>query len=115
MNQEEYVIQSENNTNTYNSTILTHNSFDSIMDSLSIRQNYILVYTVLTVLMIVVIVIRCALTVSFFMDASIVLHKKMFDAIIRTKMIFFYTNSSGKTLMCVKLYQVSTIVIIIMF
>lgn len=105
VNQEEYAMkQNKSSSVTYNGTTLIDHSFDSIMDSMNIGQNYILIYTLLFISMVVVILIRCTISVSFCMDASMALHKKMFDAVIGTKMNFFYSNSSGIALTFIQNY-----------
>lgn len=60
------------------------------------RQMCVIVYSVINVTMIVAILIRCIICVSFFMESSMNLHNDMFNAITRAKMYFFSTNSSGK-------------------
>lgn len=59
------------------------------------RPTCVVIYTVITLSMVVVVFVRCVMFVSFFMNSSMNLHNNMFNAIIRATMHFFNTNSSG--------------------
>ncbi|XP_050432547.1 probable multidrug resistance-associated protein lethal(2)03659 isoform X2 [Adelges cooleyi] len=62
------------------------------------RKTCIIVFSTLTLLMIVATLIRSATFVSVCMSASINLHNRMFNSITRATMYFFNTNSSGRIL-----------------
>lgn len=61
------------------------------------RQMCVVVYSVLNVTMLIAILIRCVICMSFFIGVSLNLHNNMFNAITRANMNFFNTNSSGNT------------------
>lgn len=88
----EYIVIKEN----YTSTI--HDPYITLMSSLNVRQTCILVYASLIISLIVIWLIRNAVTVSVCMGASINLHSGMFNAIIRATMLFLKTNSSGNVI-----------------
>lgn len=70
---------------------------DALLSSLSLnsRLTCIVIYTVLVISLIVAIFVRSAIFVTVCTRASLNLHNRMFDAIIRATMHFFNTNSSG--------------------
>ncbi|VVC32375.1 ABC transporter type 1, transmembrane domain,ABC transporter-like,P-loop containing nucleoside triphosphate [Cinara cedri] len=95
---EEDVCRNENTTISLNSTLMFHNSLDQCNLSSDFRFIRIIVYTNITVAIILAILMRTAIFVSACTNASINLHNTMFNAITRTTMHFFHTNSLGRIL-----------------
>lgn len=62
------------------------------------RDTCIIIYAVFSFSILVAMYIWCTQLTSFFMKTSKNLHKNMFNAIIKSTMHFFYTNSSGECL-----------------
>lgn len=78
-------------------TTLTDNNLPTKLMWWSItRQTCVIVLIVLTVLLIFATYVRAFTWIVFCMKSSVELHNKMFNAITRTTMYFFNTNSSGK-------------------
>lgn len=94
VNQEEYVFRNENSSSSFNDNS-TLSSYDTFILSLDSRQTYIIVYAVLIISLIVAILIRSVIFVSVCTNASLHLHSRMFNTIIKATMYFFNTNSSG--------------------
>jgi ATP-binding cassette, subfamily C (CFTR/MRP), member 4 len=59
------------------------------------RQTCIYVFSVITLIIIIISAIRSVLFVSVRMKASLNLHNNMFNALIKAKIYFFNTNPSG--------------------
>lgn len=70
--------------------------YDNILNWPISRQTCIIMYAILNIFIIVATFIRSAALESFFMKTFENLHNNMFNAIIRSTMHFFNTNSSGK-------------------
>ncbi|XP_075981808.1 ATP-binding cassette sub-family C member 4-like [Anticarsia gemmatalis] len=77
---------------------------DSTMDSLIWaeqgleRNDYVIIFGVITLATIVVALIRAFLFFSLCMKSSITLHDQMFESISRSPMSFFHANPSGRIL-----------------
>lgn len=80
----------------HNSTATYNRISDTLLWWKISRQTCIIVFAVFTFSIILAILIRTTIFVSVCMKSSIMLHNKMFNAIVKAPMYFFNTNSSGK-------------------
>lgn len=99
-----------------NGTLMNRDSSDALMMWSDYRQTWVIVYFLLIMTLIVNIFIRSSIFVSPTMRSSKVLHKNMFNAILKATMLFLNTNSSGKNINIIilkfKLYTIKCIHII---
>lgn len=94
--EEYYIFCQKNNVSTENVTSVFSDWSSTLLLPADIHQNSIIIYSILIIASILAVLIRAATFVSVCITASINLHKKLFNSIIRATMSFFNTNSSGK-------------------
>lgn len=70
----------------------------TLSDFIGTQEYYIVVYTILIVLSMILTPLRSILFYKIFMNASKGLHKKMFSNVLAAPMRFFDTNPSGKSI-----------------
>ncbi|XP_026807743.1 multidrug resistance-associated protein 4-like [Rhopalosiphum maidis] len=95
VNQEVYTFNNPKNTFD-NSTSEPHESTNLLLWLNNYHEYYVIIYALFMVALIISVIIRSAIFIKITMKASINLHNRMFNSIIRTTMFFFNTNSSGK-------------------
>ncbi|VVC32363.1 Hypothetical protein CINCED_3A001687 [Cinara cedri] len=83
---------------TFSGPINNESLSDSLLWWSVSRKLCIEVYVSINIMVLVVILIRCIVFVSFFTKSSMNLHNSMFDSITRASMLFFSSNSSGRIL-----------------
>ncbi|XP_025405411.1 probable multidrug resistance-associated protein lethal(2)03659 isoform X2 [Sipha flava] len=71
---------------------------DTYLPLINNRQNCILIYAVLKIMMLIAVLISSAVFVSMCTNSSVNLHDKMYNAVTRATMAFFNSNSSGTIL-----------------
>lgn len=91
MNLEEHVFLNVKN----ESIVMSYDKLNNFPWWIISRQSCIHIFTGLTFAMVLITAIKSILLVSVSMRASMNLHQKMFDGIIKANMFFFNTNSSG--------------------
>lgn len=80
----------------YNITPSTVEKSNASFRLLTSRKMAIVVFSILTILLIIATLIRSATFISMCLKASVNLHNLMFNSITRATMDFFNSNSSGK-------------------
>lgn len=86
-------INWEENHSLYNSTDNEHLAGISLL-----RQSYAIQYTIMTIFLVVLFFLRDFSFYNMALDASINLHNKLLNGVIRTSISFFHKNSSGRIL-----------------
>jgi len=82
--------------NTFNNSLPeTHDPSNLLLWLNNNNEYYVIIYTFFMVSLIISVIIRSAIFVKITMKASINLHNRMFNSIVRTTLSFFHTNSSG--------------------
>jgi len=97
---EEYVLHNtiSYNISNNNGTLLSSDSFSTLLFSSNFRQNCVILYTIILILLAVTTIVRCVTYVFLCMKSSINVHNQMFDRFMKATMFFFNTKSSGNYL-----------------
>ncbi|XP_060849436.1 ATP-binding cassette sub-family C member 4-like isoform X2 [Rhopalosiphum padi] len=98
INLEEHVFFSIDHLESNNNRSLTNNPSNTLIPWIVSRNTCIIVFTVITLSIIISTLIRSALFVSVCTTSSTNLHNRMLGSIIRATMYFFNKNASGRIL-----------------
>lgn len=96
INLEEHVFFSIDHLESNNNRSLTNNPSNTLIPWIVSRNTCIIVFTVITLSIIISTLIRSALFVSVCTTSSTNLHNRMLGSIIRATMYFFNKNASGR-------------------
>lgn len=95
VNLEEHVFRSVSHLEPENNSTLTRHNSNILIQWIVDRQTCIIVFTVITISVIISTLVRSAFFVSVCITSSTNLHNRMLGSIIRATMCFFNKNPSG--------------------